>query len=211
MLEKSKLYQFDRDKFAQFGTLAGTDEVGRGPLAGPVVAAAVILDLDSEISGINDSKKLSEKKREEIFEQIMSKAISVAVTTISPKEIDSTNILTASLTAMRKSLLKLKTDFSYTLVDGNQKVFEWKKTPQELIIKGDSKSASIAAASIVAKVVHDRIMVNYHKRWPEYGFLSNKGYPTKVHREAVKKFGLTRIHRITFCENIISQTELTFF
>ena len=204
---KSKLYKYDFDKSEKFGVIAGTDEVGRGPLAGPVVAAAVILDYSDEIDGIRDSKKLSEKKREELFEIIIKKAISFGVTVTTNRVIDEINILQASLFSMRLSIGKLKVKPNLVLVDGNQIVPNL-LIDQETIVKGDSKSASIAAASIVAKVVHDRIMRGYDKIWPQYQFINNKGYGTKVHREAIKKYGLTRIHRDSFCRKIIMQTEM---
>ena len=201
----NRLYSFDRDMREQHGVIIGTDEVGRGPLAGPVVAAAVTLDLESEIEGIRDSKKLSESKREELFDKIRAGSIALKATVILPKTIDQINILQASLLAMYRSIKPLK-GWDYILVDGNREIPQLESGIQQTIVKGDDKSASIAAASIVAKVVHDRILRVYHKRWPHYNFASNKGYPTKEHREAIVKYGITPVHRISFCENFLSKT-----
>ncbi len=190
------LYEFDKKIREKYRVIAGVDEAGRGPLAGPVVAAAVILPEDFTFSIINDSKKLSPKKREEAFFLIKKYAITFSVTSISNKIIDEKNILQATLIAMRKSILKLKILPEIVLIDGN-------KLPQSglnevAVKKGDSKSLSIAAASIIAKYIRDKIMVNYNKIFPEYEFHIHKGYPTKKHKELIKKFGLCRIHRKTF-------------
>lgn len=200
-----ELYTFDRKLSEIHGTIIGTDEVGRGPLAGPVVAAAVILDPDNPVHGVRDSKQLSEKRREELFLEIREKAVAVKATCVLPAEIEQLNILTASLTAMYRSVTPLP-GWNYLLVDGNKPVPGIDSTRQETVVKGDSKSASIAAASIVAKVVHDRIMCAYHRRWPVYNFASNKGYPTAEHREAILNHGLTPVHRVSFCENFVGQT-----
>ncbi len=198
------LYNFDNELREKHGVIIGTDEVGRGPLAGPVVAAAVILDPNRPIEGVMDSKKLTEKKREALFDLIRNEAIAVKATCIFPAEIDKINILNASLLAMYKSAEPLP-DWDFILVDGNKSIPQFPMSKQMTIIKGDAKSASIAAASIIAKVVHDRILRSYDKRWPLYNFASNKGYPTKEHREAVIKYGITPVHRISFCEKYLTQ------
>jgi len=191
--------------------LAGTDEAGRGPLAGPVVAAAVILPIDFYDERINDSKKLSAHLREELFGVIKKKALAYAYTIISQNKIDDINILKASLLAMKRSVEKLKLQPQVILVDGNKSfTYDAEVIP---IVKGDSKSLSIASASIIAKVVRDRIMVKLAKEYPYYGWETNKGYPTKEHIEAVLKYGACKIHRKTFLTKIFeraNQTELSF-
>lgn len=176
---------------------AGTDEAGRGCLAGPVVAAAVIFNNEVNIPELNDSKKLSEKKRLEIEPFIKQQAISWAVGVVNEKKIDEINILNASILAMHKALKGLKTKPNFIIVDGNKfKSFE--DISHECIIKGDSKYLSIAAASILAKNERDRIMQKHHIEHPEYNWKQNKGYPTKKHREAIKNFGSCDLHRKTF-------------
>lgn len=203
------LYSFDLSiEKEQNRSVIGTDEVGRGPLAGPVVAAAVQLDLSNPIQGINDSKKLSAKMRELLYDKITSQATSWSVGHASPEEIDSINILQASLLAMKRALDNLNTQRSIVLIDGNKTINDLSGTHQVSIINGDCTSASIAAASIVAKVTRDRLMMEYHEKYPEYGFNTNKGYPTKEHRKRVLKYGLTPIHRKSFCERILTQIEL---
>jgi ribonuclease HII len=177
--------------------LAGVDEVGRGPLAGPVVAACVILPKNCLLPGVDDSKKLTRIKREKLFQQIMEDAIEVGIGIVREKTIDRLNILNASLKAMWKALKKLKTSPQLVLVDGNQKIPNL-PFPQMPIVKGDSKSISIASASIVAKVTRDEIMLNYHKKYPQFCFDQNKGYSTKSHLEALKEFGPCKIHRRSF-------------
>lgn len=191
--------------------IAGTDEAGRGPLAGPVVAAAVILPRDFYDERINDSKKLSAALREELFEIIRKKALAYAYTIISQNKIDQINILKASLLAMKRSVEKLKIQPHVILVDGN-KSFTY-DADVVTIVKGDSKSLSIASASIIAKVVRDKIMFKLAKEYPCYGWETNKGYPTKEHIEAVLKYGACNIHRKTFLTKIferVNQTELSF-
>lgn len=191
--------------------LAGTDEAGRGPLAGPVVAAAVILPKDFYDERIDDSKKLSAKLREELFSVISKNALAYAYTVISQKKIDEINILKASLLAMKKSIEKLKIQPDIILVDGN-KSFNYEAVVIP-IIKGDSKSLSIASASIIAKVVRDRIMIRLAKKYPYYNWESNKGYPTKEHIKAVLKYGSCPAHRKTFLNKIYeraNQTEFVF-
>ncbi len=191
--------------------LAGTDEAGRGPLAGPVVAAAVILPIDFYDERINDSKKLSAKLREELFIVIRKNALAYAYTVIFQNKIDEINILKASLLAMKRSVEKLKLQPNIILVDGNKSfTYDAEVIP---IIKGDTKSLSIASASIIAKVVRDRIMLKLAKDFPHYGWERNKGYSTKEHIEAVLKYGPCKIHRKTFLKKIFeraNQSELSF-
>ena len=191
--------------------LAGTDEAGRGPLAGPVVAAAVILPHDFYDERINDSKKLSADLRDELFEVICSNALTFAYTSISHSKIDEINILQASLLAMKKSIQKLNISPDVILIDGN-KSFNYNAEVIP-IVKGDAKSLSIASASIIAKVIRDRIMIKLAKKYPLYGWETNKGYPTRGHIEAVLKFGDCIVHRKTFLKKIYeraNQTEFTF-
>jgi ribonuclease HII len=179
-----------------FTAVCGCDEAGRGPLCGPVVAAAVILPRDVEIEGLNDSKKLTEKKREALFEIIKERAVAYAIAEASPAEIDEINILNASMLAMRRAVdaLQIKADFA--LIDGNcSRGFE---IPTETVVKGDAKSASIAAASILAKVTRDRQCAELDRLYPEYGIAKHKGYPTKEHMDAVREHGPSPIHRRSF-------------
>lgn len=179
-----------------FAAVCGCDEAGRGPLCGPVVAAAVILPRDVEIEGLNDSKKLTEKKREALFEIIKERAVAYAIAEASPSEIDEINILNASMLAMRRAVdaLQIKADFA--LIDGNcSRGFE---IPTETVVKGDAKSASIAAASILAKVTRDRQCAELDRLYPEYGIAKHKGYPTKEHMDAVREHGPSPIHRRSF-------------
>ncbi len=188
---------YEREGKAQgFLNVAGIDEAGRGPMAGPVVAAAVIMDTSQLIFGVNDSKKISEKMREGLFDEILSKAIAVGVTVVDRERIDEINILNATKEAMAKSIQKLKVSPDYLLLDAI--LLKEITLPQKSLIKGDSKSYSIACASIVAKVVRDRLMAYYGKKYPEYGFEKHKGYGTKAHQEAMIKYGLTKIHRRSF-------------
>jgi len=188
--------EFEKEIWAKGRIPAGVDEAGRGPLAGPVVAAAVVLPDDCKIEGLDDSKKLSHSKREKILEEIKSIAISYAVGIVEPEEIDKINILRASLLAMEISVKQLTTKPDYLLIDGNQKTSLL--LMQETIVKGDSKSCSIAAASILAKVTRDSIMEEYHSIYPEYNFKGHKGYPTKEHYQALREYGPCPIHRKTF-------------
>lgn len=187
---------FEKRIWAKGKIPAGVDEAGRGPLAGPVVAAAVVLPDDCTIDGLDDSKKLTRSKRGKIYEEIKSIAISYAIGIVEPEEIDRVNILRAALLAMEISVKKLTTKPDYLLIDGNQRTSLL--LMQETIVKGDSKSCSIAAASIIAKVTRDRIMEEYHTKYPEYNFKGHKGYPTKEHYEAIKLHGPCPIHRRTF-------------
>ncbi|MCH7519225.1 MAG: ribonuclease HII [Candidatus Dadabacteria bacterium] len=188
--------EFEKEIWAKGRIPAGVDEAGRGPLAGPVVAAAVVLPDDCKIEGLDDSKKLSHSKREKILEEIKSIAISYAIGIVEPEEIDKINILRASLLAMEISVKQLTTKPDYLLIDGNQKTSLL--LMQETIVKGDSKSCSIAAASILAKVTRDSIMEEYHSIYPEYNFKGHKGYPTKEHYQALREYGPCPIHRKTF-------------
>lgn len=190
-------------EYGMYAHICGIDEAGRGPLAGPVVAGAVILPKDCEILYINDSKKLSAAKREELYEVIMEKAVAAAVGIVGPKRIDEINILQATYEAMRQAIGKLKCQPQLLLNDAV--TIPGVSIKQVPIIKGDAKSISIAAASIIAKVTRDRMMVEYDRTYPQYGFASNKGYGAKAHIEAIKKFGPTPIHRRSFIGNFVSE------
>ena len=188
-------------KYEHLGYICGIDEVGRGPLAGPVVAGAVILPRDCSILYLNDSKQLSAKKRDELYDVIMENAIAVGIGMASPKRIDEINILQATYEAMREAISKLSVVPQILLNDAV--TIPQVTIPQVPIIKGDAKSVSIAAASIVAKVTRDRMMVEYDKVMPEYGFASNKGYGAAAHIEALKKYGPSPIHRASFIKNFV--------
>ncbi|MBP5151728.1 MAG: ribonuclease HII [Lachnospiraceae bacterium] len=183
-------------QYESLGFVCGIDEVGRGPLAGPVVAGAVVLPKDCQILYLNDSKKLSEKKREELFEVIKEGAVSVGIGVVEPEIIEEINILNATYEAMRRAVANLSVVPDVLLNDAvTIPGLPMKQVP---IIKGDAKSVSIAAASIMAKVTRDRMMEEYDKIYPEYDFASNKGYGTAKHMEALRKYGLTPIHRKSF-------------
>ena len=184
-----------------FKTVCGVDEAGRGPLAGPVYAAAVILPPDCEIEGLNDSKKLSEKKREQLFDEIIKKAVAYSIGTASEKEIDEINILQATFLAMRRAVGSLEVKPDIALIDGNQKPATG--IDEVTVIKGDAKSMSIAAASILAKVSRDRFMLEMDKKYPEYEFSKHKGYGTKLHYEKLREYGACEIHRRSFLKKII--------
>ncbi|MBQ4568797.1 MAG: ribonuclease HII [Ruminococcus sp.] len=186
-----------------FSAVCGVDEAGRGPLAGPVCAAAVILPKGMILDGVNDSKKLTENKREKLFDVITENAVAYSIAYASVEEIESINILNATMLAMKRAVegLSVKADFAY--IDGN-------KTPDldipcEYIIKGDARSMSVAAASILAKVSRDRLMLEYAEQFPEYKFEKHKGYGTKVHTDAIKEFGPVPIHRLSFLKNILNK------
>lgn len=182
--------------------IAGVDEAGRGPLCGPVVAAAVILPDNLYIEGINDSKKLSEKKREKIFEEIMNnKEILYGIGISDVDVIESQNILNATKIAMKQAINNINVKPDYVIIDGNQSIGI--DIPSQTLVSGDSKSASIAAASIIAKVTRDRMMQKYDKEYPEYNFGKHKGYGTKIHIEAIQKYGLCKIHRPSFCKHFV--------
>ncbi len=189
--------------------LAGCDEVGRGPLAGDVVAAAVILDPDFPIIGLDDSKKLTEKKREFLFDEIKLKAKSWCVARASVAEIDKINILQASLLAMMRAVQGLHIQPEHVLVDGN-KLPKWTYT-SEAVVKGDSRVAAISAASILAKVVRDREMIEFDKQYPGYGLADHKGYPTKMHMDALNKLGITPLHRTSFAPVRAKIEQITLF
>ncbi len=197
-LEQMKVYE---KEYASFGLVCGIDEVGRGPLAGPVVAGAVILPLDCNILYINDSKKLSAKKREELYPIILEEAVSVGIGMVSPQRIDEINILQATYEAMREAIDKLSIKPDILLNDAV--TIPGVSIRQVPIIKGDGKSISIAAASIVAKVTRDKLMEEYDKIMPEYSFASNKGYGTAAHIAALKEHGPTPIHRKSFIRNYV--------
>ncbi len=186
-----------RLKFSDFKIECGTDEAGRGCLAGPVTAAAVILPVHFELSLLNDSKQLSEKTREKLKPIIEEKAISFSVTHLEPLIIDEINILNASIKAMQESILKLIPTPSYIIVDGNR-FKPINDIPFSTIIKGDSKFMSIAAASVLAKTYRDQYMNKIHEEFPMYNWKKNKGYPTIEHREAIRKYGTTKYHRMSF-------------
>ena len=205
-IEKEKkrtyeMYRFERE-YKDLGFLCGIDEVGRGPLAGPVYAAAVILPADFPILYLNDSKKLSEKKREELYDVIMEKAVSVGIGSSSCERIDEINILNATYEAMTKAVNSLSQKPGALLIDAVH-VPQLEMYKQISIIKGDAKSASIAAASIIAKVTRDRIMKEMAIKYPEYGFDSNKGYGSEAHITALKKYGPCEIHRRSFIGNFV--------
>ena len=187
-----------------FNIICGVDAAGRGPLAGPVCAAAVILPKDLEIEGLNDSKKLSEKKREQLFDIIIEKAISYCVAYGTLEEIEEKNILNATFLAMNRAIdgLNIKPDFA--LIDGN-KIPTGINVPAAAVVKGDAKSMSIAAASILAKVSRDRLLMEYDKKYPQYQFAKHKGYGTKLHTDLIKEFGPCEIHRLSFLKNILGE------
>lgn len=183
-----------------FSAVCGIDEAGRGPLAGPVCAAAVILPPDCDIPGLNDSKKLSEKKREALFPVIQEKALAFGIGWATAEEIDRVNILQATFLAMARAVEALPAPADYALVDGNR--MPPLPIPGETIVKGDATSASIAAASILAKVSRDRLLRQLDEEHPEYGFAKHKGYGTKAHHEAIRKYGLLPEHRRSFLKNL---------
>jgi len=176
--------------------IAGVDEAGRGPLAGPVVAAAVIFPPDVLIDGVNDSKKLTASERERLFDSIRLKALSVGIGISSHSTIDEINILEASMVAMQQAVIQLSVRPDHLLIDGN--IYRDGSVPYTTIVGGDAKCHSIAAASIIAKVTRDRLMVQYHEQYPQYGFAKHKGYGTREHIEAIRKYGPCEIHRKSF-------------
>ncbi|MBR1814151.1 MAG: ribonuclease HII [Lachnospiraceae bacterium] len=190
--------QFERE-YASHGVICGIDEAGRGPLAGPVVAAAVILPLDHDFLYLNDSKKVTEKRREVLFDEIREYAIGYGIGMASPEEIDEINILQADYLAMKRALAQLPVMPDVLLNDAV--IIPGVTGEQVSIIKGDAKSVSIAAASILAKVTRDRIMVSYDDMYPEYGFAKHKGYGTKQHSDAIRAYGPCPIHRKSFLKN----------
>lgn len=201
-IEKLKTYE---RQYEDRGYVCGIDEVGRGPLAGPVVAGAVILPKDCSILYINDSKKLSEKKREELYEVIMEQAVATGIGMVGPAKIDEINILQATYEAMRQAIQNLSVKPDILLNDAV--TIPLVDIPQVPIIKGDAKSISIGAASIIAKVTRDRLMEEYHEIMPEYGFAKNKGYGSKEHIEAILAYGPSPIHRQSFLKNIVIERQ----
>lgn len=205
--EQARLYEMqsiEREKRgAGYKYIAGVDEAGRGPLAGAVYAAAVILPEDVFIEGLNDSKKLSEKKREALFDVICEKAVAYSIASVDEKRIDEINILNATFEAMNKAINGLKIQPDYVLIDGNR--IKGTDIPHETVVKGDAKSVSIAAASILAKVSRDRYITEAAKTYPEYGFEKHKGYGTAAHNEAILKYGACPIHRKTFLKKLLGE------
>lgn len=196
-MEKVDLYQYEKELWKNgINLIAGMDEVGRGPLIGPVVTACVILPKNFVLEGLTDSKKLSEKKREEFYDYIMEHAISVGIGMMDDKVIDEVNIYEATKLAMYQAVEKSKVKPEHVLIDAMK--LDKLEMPSTSIIKGDAKSISIAAASVIAKVTRDRMMIELDKKYPMYGFKSHKGYPTKKHIEAIKEYGLIDGYRKTF-------------
>lgn len=196
-------YEFEKAAVnSGFSCICGVDEAGRGPLAGPVCAAAVILPEGAVIAGLDDSKKLTEKKREKLYDIIKTTAVAYSVAYGTLEEIETVNILEATYLAMNRAIegLNIKPDFA--LIDGNRAP-RGIKIPCETIVKGDSKSMSVAAASVLAKVTRDRLMLEYDKKYPKYNFKKHKGYGTKEHTELIKQYGPCEIHRLSFLKNIL--------
>lgn len=200
----SELWNFEHICYDEgFTVVCGIDEAGRGPLAGPVCASAVILPRDLEIEGLNDSKKLSDKRRRTLFDQITAQAVAYGIAFATEQEIDEINILQATFLAMRRALAQLSVQPSVALIDGNRETDFG--LPVKTIVKGDSLSANIAAASILAKVTRDDFMLEQAARYPEYGFDVHKGYGTKAHYEALRKYGPCPIHRRTFLKKFYAE------
>ena len=201
----NELKDIDKSYFKEgYNYICGIDEAGRGPLAGPVVVAAVIMPKDSMIEGVNDSKKVSEKKREKLYELIIEEAISYSVGIVDQNEIDRINILNATKAGLTEAVRTLKVKPELILVDALTNI-DTCGVPYQSIIKGDAKSYSIAAASIIAKVTRDRIMREWDKVYPQYGFEKHKGYGTAAHISAIKENGLCPLHRLSFVKNIINK------
>ena len=201
----NELKEIDKSYFKEgYNYICGIDEAGRGPLAGPVVVAAVIMPKDSMIEGVNDSKKVSEKKREKLYELIIEEAISYSVGIVDQNEIDRINILNATKAGLTEAVRTLKVKPELILVDALTNI-DTCGVPYQTIIKGDAKSYSIAAASIIAKVTRDRIMREWDKVYPQYGFEKHKGYGTAAHISAIKENGLCPLHRLSFVKNIINK------
>ena len=191
------LYEYDAAVRSQYGCFAGVDEAGRGPLCGPVCVAACILDPENPVFGINDSKKLSEKRREALFDEIIARALCYQIVFISPQEIDERNILWATMDGMEQAVAGLAVTPDYVLVDGNRCPPNLAQ-PAEAVVKGDANSASIAAASILAKVSRDRYMLELDKQYPQYQLAKHKGYPTKLHYELIEQYGIQDFYRRSF-------------
>lgn len=200
----SELWNYEHICYDEgFEIVCGIDEAGRGPLAGPVCAAAVVLPRDLEIEGLNDSKKLSDKRRRVLFDEITAQAVTYGIAFATEQEIDGINILQATFLAMRRALAQLSIQPSIALIDGNRETDFG--LPVRTIVKGDSLSANIAAASILAKVTRDDFMLEQAKLYPEYGFDIHKGYGTKAHYEALRKYGPCPIHRRTFLKKFYAE------
>lgn len=196
-------YEFEKAAVnSGFSCICGVDEAGRGPLAGPVCAAAVILPGGAVIEGLDDSKKLTEKKREKLYDIIKETAVAYSVAYGTLEEIETVNILEATYLAMNRAIEGLSVKPDFALIDGNR-IPRGIKIPCETIVKGDSKSMSVAAASVLAKVTRDRLMLEYDKKYPEYNFKKHKGYGTKEHTELIKQYGPCEIHRFSFLKNIL--------
>ena len=196
-------YEFEKAAVnSGFSCICGVDEAGRGPLAGPVCAAAVILPEGAVIEGLDDSKKLTEKKREKLYDIIKETAVAYSVAYGTLEEIETVNILEATYLAMNRAIEGLNVKPDFALIDGNR-VPRGIKIPCETIVKGDSKSMSVAAASVLAKVTRDHLMLEYDKKYPEYNFKKHKGYGTKEHTELIKQYGPCEIHRLSFLKNIL--------
>ncbi len=197
-------YSIENEYKAQgYNIICGIDEAGRGPLAGPVYAAAVILPPDCVIDGLNDSKKLTEKKREKLFDEIKEKALAYGIASADEKEIDEINILNATFLAMKRAVDSLSVKPDLALVDGNQKPHTG--IEEVTVVKGDAKSMSIAAASVLAKVSRDRFMLDMAEKYPQYEFERHKGYGTKLHYEKIAQYGVCEIHRRTFLKKILGE------
>ena len=196
-------YEFEKAAVnSGFSCICGVDEAGRGPLAGPVCAAAVILPEGAVIEGLDDSKKLTEKKREKLYDIIKETAVAYSVAYGTLEEIETVNILEATYLAMNRAIEGLPVKPDFALIDGNR-VPRGIKIPCETIVKGDSKSMSVAAASVLAKVTRDRLMLEYDEKYPEYNFKKHKGYGTKEHTELIRQYGPCEIHRPSFLKNIL--------
>ena len=196
-------YSYENDAMKNgYKYICGVDEAGRGPLAGPVCAAAVILPYGCQIEGLNDSKKLSEKKREQLYDIITEKSVAYSVAFGTLEEIEEYNILEATFLAMNRAIEGLAVPADFALVDGNRAP-KGIKIPCATVVKGDGKSASIAAASILAKVTRDRLLLEYDQKYPQYNFKKHKGYGTKEHYDAIKTYGVCEVHRLSFLKNVI--------
>ena len=200
------LYEYDEAVRNYYSVICGVDEAGRGPLAGDVYAAAVVLNKNTVIEGINDSKKLSEKKREKLFDEIIEKAESYCIATASVEEIDRLNILQATMLAMKRAVNGLSIKPDIALIDGN-KTPELDEIKAHAVIKGDASSASIAAASILAKVARDRYMKELAEKYPQYRFEKHKGYGTKLHNELILEYGPSEVHRRTFLRKLLNEKQ----
>lgn len=191
------LYDYDAEQRRLHGVVCGVDEAGRGPLCGPVCVAAVILNPDDPIEGVNDSKKLTEKRREALYEQITARALAYQIVFVPPQEIDEKNILWATMAGMSRAVAGLSITPDYVLVDGNRCPPDLEQ-PAQAVVKGDATSASIAAASILAKVSRDRYMVELDKQYPQYQLARHKGYPTKLHYALIEQYGIQDFYRRSF-------------